>query len=47
MEAGLTLGEFVVVKEAGTLVQVATCEEEGGLVLVDGSCHMRKSTQTA
>ena len=34
-------------KEAGTLVQVATCEDEGGLVLVDRSCHMRESTQTA
>ena len=34
MEAGLTLREFLVMKEAGTLVQVATCEEKRGLVRI-------------
>ena len=37
----------MVVKESGTLVQISTREEQGGLVLVDGSCHMREGIQTA
>ena len=37
----------MVVKESETLLQISTREEQGGLLLVDGSCHMRESTQTA
>ena len=47
MEAGLTFREFVVMKESGTLVQISTDEKQGGIVLFDGSCHMRESTRTA